>query len=141
MGRGVSGYPIRRQYPFWDVCFDGALEHDNLEAHPDDGGAEGEEEMERWGPDWFWGSCYPKTPWTASVIPDGLTGGGGGNCSGNGGSGSSDDEASRCSKGGDERFKKQSGVFVHMTVPAGSVGVLQARAASIMDVLSGRSSV
>jgi len=74
----------------------------------------------------IWGSLYPLVPWSSRVIPDGPAdgpsrgrGGGGGDGGGGGG-------------------LRRPGVYVSVTVPRGVVPVLRARAASVVDVLSGR---
>jgi len=66
----------------------------------------------------FWGSVYPLAPWTSRVVPDGPAPDGGGG-------------------GGD----RKPGVYVNVTVPRGVVPVLRARAASVVDALSGREQV
>jgi hypothetical protein len=135
------------QFPLWDVSFDGV------------GAGAGAEE----GPAWFWGSVYPQAPWTSAVIPDGPTaaGGGGGasglDGAGGGGGGGGGGEGSLGAHlrvdgsrgfvpraggggggGGGRERPARAGVYVNVTVPRGSVGVLGARAASVVDVLTGR---
>ena len=75
-------------------------------------GSDGDGERKgRKGPDWFWGSVYPQAAWTSCVIPDGPTEGG-----------------------------ARAGVYVNVTVPRWSVNVLGSRAASVVEVLTGRRS-
>lgn len=147
------GYPARRQFPLWDVSFDG------VDAGAPGAGAVGAEEGR--GPAWFWGSVYPQAPWTSCVVPDGPTGGGkrGGGCGGSGGDGSCGGDSGeggagggggggpssdfvagsdRGGGGGGCERRASAGVYVNVTVPFGLVDVLGARAASVVEVLTGR---